>query len=37
MTLKYELMAGADVNFAAELKARAQAIQASKADIEDEL
>jgi Protein of unknown function (DUF499) len=37
ITFKYELMAGADVTFGAEIKARAQAIQANKADIEDEM
>lgn len=37
ITLKYELMARTDSNLAAEVKARAQAIQANKADVEDEI
>jgi hypothetical protein len=37
ISLKYELMAGADPNLAAEIKARAQAIQANKAEVEDEI
>jgi hypothetical protein len=37
ITLKYELMAGADANLAADVRARAQAIQASKVEVKDEL
>jgi hypothetical protein len=36
MTLKYELMAGTDASLTADFKMRAQAIQANKADIEEE-
>ena len=37
ITLKYDLMAGADPNLADDVKARAKAIQANKADIENEI
>jgi hypothetical protein len=37
ITLKYELMAAADPNLASDVKARAQAIQAAKVEIEGEL
>lgn len=36
ITLKYELMAGTDANMASDFKARAQLIQASKVDVEEE-
>jgi hypothetical protein len=34
ITIKYELMAGTDVNLAADVKARAQIIQANKVEVE---
>ncbi len=37
ITLKYELMAASDPTLAADLKARAQAIQANKVSVEEEL
>jgi hypothetical protein len=37
ITLKYELMAGADANLADDVKARAKAIQANKAEVENEI
>jgi hypothetical protein len=36
LTIKYELMAGTDASMAAEVKARAHAIQANKAEVEEE-
>jgi hypothetical protein len=36
-TLRYELMAASDPTLAADLKARAQAIQANKFSVEEEL
>jgi len=37
ITLKYELMAGADPNLADDVKARAKAIQPNKAEVENEI
>jgi hypothetical protein len=37
ITLKYELMARADPKLAAEVKARAQAVQANRTDVVDEI
>jgi hypothetical protein len=37
ITLKYELMAGSDAGLAEDVKTRAKAIQANKADVEEEI